>query len=234
MFPVLVVASFFSVSGDWLFSILSLIFTSLGIISVQIFANLYNDYFDVKHGTDGANNEYFNAGMNSRILEGAQISGGSRAIELGLISLKGTKKLANYFLLTSLIILSGLLLNNYFSTSSIINIICTLIISLIGFFLGYFYTAKPLRLSARKGLGEFVIFLTFVPLLCLGSAFAMTNTPFDLTYDNLKFFMIIGVPLGLLTTNILLINHKTIWLIKKITEDLINDWINYALSLIHI
>ena len=207
LLPVLVVASYFSGSGDGLFSILSLFLTCLGIISVQIFANLYNDYFDVKHGTDGANNEYFNAGMNSKILEGAQISGGSRAIELGLISLKGTKKLANYFLLISLIILSGLLLNNYFLTSSIINIICTLIISLIGFFLGYFYTAKPLRLSAMKGLGELTIFLTFGPLLTLGSAYAISSQTIQLFSEEFFNFILIGIPLGLLTTNILFINQ---------------------------
>ena len=207
LLPVLVVASYFSGSGDGLFSILSLLLTSLGIISVQIFANLYNDYFDVKHGTDGANNEYFNAGMNSKILEGAQISGGSRAIELGLITLKGTKKLANYFLLISLIILFGLVLNNYFLTSSIENISYTLIISLIGFLLGYFYTAKPIRLSAMKGLGELTIFLTFGPLLTLGSAYAISSQTIQLFSEDFFNFLIIGIPLGLLTTNILFINQ---------------------------
>ena len=44
--------------------------------------NVLNDYFDVKDGTDEANSDYFQ-----------QVSGGSRAIELGLISLSGTKKL---------------------------------------------------------------------------------------------------------------------------------------------
>ena len=51
----------------------------------HIFGNLYNDYFDVTSGTDEENNEYFNVGDKSVILRGAQISGGSRAIELGLI-----------------------------------------------------------------------------------------------------------------------------------------------------
>jgi len=207
LLPVLVVASYFSGSGDGLFSILSLLLTCLGIISVQIFANLYNDYFDVKHGTDGANNEYFNAGMNSKILEGAQISGGSRAIELGLITLKGTKKLANYFLLISLTILFGLVLNNYFLTSSIENISYTLIISLIGFLLGYFYTAKPIRLSAMKGLGELTIFLTFGPLLTLGSAYAISSQTIQPFSEDFFNFLIIGIPLGLLTTNILFINQ---------------------------
>ena len=145
--------------------------------------------------------------MNSKILEGAQISGGSRAIELGLITLKGTKKLANYFLLISLIILFGLVLNNYFLTSSIENISYTLIISLVGFLLGYFYTAKPIRLSAMKGLGELTIFLTFGPLLTLGSAYAISSQTIQPFSEDFFNFLIIGIPLGLLTTNILFINQ---------------------------
>ena len=74
-------------------SIFNSIVSILGVICVHIFGNLYNDYFDVKSGTDENNNEYFNVGDKSLILRGAQISGGSRAIELGLITLKNTKKL---------------------------------------------------------------------------------------------------------------------------------------------
>ena len=63
--------------------------------------HLYNDFFDVQDGTDGLNDEYFNVGMNDPILEGAQLSGGSRAIELGLTTLKKTKYLANIMLICS-------------------------------------------------------------------------------------------------------------------------------------
>ena len=58
----------------------------IGIFSLQLFSNLYNDFFDVSDGTDGLNDDYFNVGMNDPVLEGAQLSGGSRAIELGLIN----------------------------------------------------------------------------------------------------------------------------------------------------
>ena len=91
LFPVLIVASYFAGIGDYLFSPLSLILTLTGIFSLQLFSNLYNDFFDVKDGTDDLNDDYFNVGMNDPILEGAQLSGGSRAIELGLITLKKTK-----------------------------------------------------------------------------------------------------------------------------------------------
>ena len=207
LFPVLVIASYFAGVGDGLFSVLNLILTIFGIITLQLFSNLYNDYFDVKHGTDGLNNEYFNAGMNSKILEGAQISGGSRAIELGLISLKGTKKLANIMLLFTLFSLPILIYNSYIITNSFSNTISAIVIAFIGVFLGYFYTAKPLRLSARKGLGELTIFLTFGPLLTLGTAFAISSTTIDLFSTEFINFILLGIPQGLLTTNILFINQ---------------------------
>ena len=47
----------------------------LGGSFLHLAANTYNDYFDWTSGTDQLNNDYF-----------LQLSGGSRAIELGLIS----------------------------------------------------------------------------------------------------------------------------------------------------
>tara|TARA_B100001093_G_scaffold151185_1_gene143905 strand:- start:1982 stop:3304 length:1323 start_codon:yes stop_codon:yes gene_type:complete len=188
-------------------SIINAFISIIGIICLHIFGNLYNDYFDVKSGTDEANNEYFNVGDKSLMLRGAQISGGSRAIELGLISLKETKNLGNKMLTIAIICIISLSINIFLETNSFKNIIGILIIGSVGSFLTYFYTAKPLRLSARKGLGEAVIFLTFGPLLTLGSAFAMSNIPLDITYDVLKEFILVGIPLGLLTTNILFINQ---------------------------
>ena len=188
-------------------SIINAIISIIGIISVHIFGNLYNDYFDVKSGTDEVNNEYFNVGDKSLMLRGAQISGGSRAIELGLITLKKTKNLGNIMLLIAFFCIISLSINIYFETNSFKNILGIIVIGFLGSFLAYFYTAKPLRLSARKGLGEIVIFLTFGPLLTLGSLFAMSNTPLDITFYTLKDFILIGIPLGLLTTNILFINQ---------------------------
>jgi len=188
-------------------SIINAVISIIGIVCLHIFGNLYNDYFDVKSGTDEANNEYFNVGDKSLMLRGAQISGGSRAIELGLISLKETKNLGNKMLFIAIICIISLSINIFLETNSFKNILGILIIGFVGSFLTYFYTAKPLRLSSRKGLGEAVIFLTFGPLLTLGSAFAMSNIPLDVTYDVLKQFIIVGIPLGLLTTNILFINQ---------------------------
>ena len=87
----------------------------------HLFSNLYNDYFDVTHGTDEANTEYFNAGMNSPILKGAQLSGGSRAVELGLITLKGTKSLANIMFVLGLFTATTILYSSYVNTGSTSN-----------------------------------------------------------------------------------------------------------------
>ena len=188
-------------------SIFNSIVSILGVICVHIFGNLYNDYFDVKSGTDENNNEYFNVGDKSLILRGAQISGGSRAIELGLISLKNTKKLGTFMIASALICVIILSINIFLQTGSLNNIYAIIIIGAIGSLLAYFYTAEPLRLSARKGLGELTIFLTFGPLLTLGSFFAMSNSEVEINFEAFKLFLLIGIPLGLLTTNILFINQ---------------------------
>ena len=188
-------------------SLINAILSIIGIICAHIFGNLYNDYFDVKSGTDENNNEYFNVGDKSLMLRGAQISGGSRAVELGLITLKKTKLLGNLMIIIALSCILLLSVNIYFQTGSFDNVYGVGIIGFLGLFLAYYYTAEPLKFSSRKGLGELTIFLTFGPLLTLGSFFAMSNTSIEISFQLLQNFLLIGVPLGLLTTNILLINQ---------------------------
>jgi len=163
-----------------------------GVCLLHLASNVMNDYFDVKDGTDEANNNYFQ-----------QYSGGSRAIELGLISLKGTKQLGTLlYLLSSLV---GVAL--YIITDQNINI---LILGLLGLLIGYFYTAPPFRIVARRGLGELFIALAFGPLITLGTVVAMSSSlpMFAFLYEPyLLPSLLIGLPCGLLTANILLINE---------------------------
>ena len=175
--------------------------TILGILITHLAMNVFNDYFDVKDGTDEANAEYFQ-----------QVSGGSRAIELGLISLSGTKKLGVILLLIACLI--GGYITYEVAQTHTENLKWVVGIGLSGLFLGYFYTARPLRLVARQGLGEFAIFLAFGPLLTLGTAFAVyggdlfgTNVATEPGMNHFLNCILLGVPLGLLTTNILLINE---------------------------
>ena len=134
----------------------------------------------MKDGTDGLNTEYFNAGLNSTVLEGAQLSGGSRSIELGLITLKGTLSLARNTMLTAIILTGLLILNSFYNTGDFSNAKNALFLGIIGGLLGYFYTARPLRLVARRGLGEITIFLAFGPVLTLGALYAIYNSTIEM------------------------------------------------------
>ena len=190
LLPIFVVAAYFSAVGDSLFNIPSLILTVIGILIAHLSINVFNDYFDVKDGTDEANAEYFQ-----------QLSGGSRAIELGLISLKNTWKLAFSLMFIALAIATIVVLNMDKD-----NVNGAIFVAATGLFLGYYYTASPLRFVSRRGLGELSIFLTFGPLLTLGTGLAIFNGDF-LNSEHFFNCLLIGIPLGLLTTNILLINQ---------------------------
>lgn len=198
--PIFAVSSYYAGIGDGLFSVFNLILAVIGVLLLHLSSNVYNDYFDVKDGTDEANNEYFQPG-------GASISGGSRAIELGIITLQKTKNIARILLLLSLFVSSFLFYNIYQITGSLINIQGSLVVGLLGLFLGYFYTATPLRLVSRRGIGELSIFLAFGPLLTLGTGYAISVESIELYSNSFYALLLIGVPFGLLTTNILFINQ---------------------------
>ena len=164
---------------DWILFVL--IF--LGGSFLHLAANTYNDYFDWTSGTDQLNNDYF-----------LQLSGGSRAIELGLITEKKLFQLATVFLALSGILGLGIM---YLLKEDGIGL---LYYGLAGAFSAYFYTGTPLRLVARKGIGELLIGLNYGPLMTMGTVFAMTGV------HNWEAFYF-GIPLGLLTTAILWINQ---------------------------
>ena len=207
LFPIFAVAAFLAGSGDNLFSPLSLLLCSVGIVFLHVSSNLFNDYYDVKDGTDGANTEYFNAGLNSTVLEGAQLSGGSRAVELGLISHTGTLSLARKMLIAAMLVTLGLMVNSFYVTGEFSNALNALFVGISGGLLGYFYTARPLRLVARRGLGELAIFLSFGPLMTLGALLAISSSTIEVFSDQFYLALLLGIPHGLLTTNILYINQ---------------------------
>ena len=190
LLPVFIVGSYFAGMGDGLFNIPLFILTIFGILIAHLGMNVFNDYFDVSDGTDEANAEYFQ-----------QVSGGSRAIELGLITLQNTRKLGIILILLALGI-AGVIL----SSINTFNLNGAMQMAVAGLLLGYFYTARPIRLVARRGLGEIAIFLAFGPLLTLGTGYAIFNGDFG---NSIHFMncLLMGIPLGLLTTNILLINE---------------------------
>ena len=160
----------------WLAFALALV----GGIAMHVAANTFNDYFDWRSGTDPANNDYF-----------MPFSGGSRSIGLGLINEKGLLRVALIALGVSAV--AGLALVALGRPA-------LLAFGIVGAFSTYFYTAPPLRLAARRGLGELLVGLNFGPLMVAGTVYALTGT---LSWPD--FF--VGLPAGLLITAVLWINQ---------------------------
>ena len=139
-----------------------------------------NDYFDHTSGTDEANYNYM-----------VPYSGGSRSIQMGLISAKG-------ILIVSLVA---------FALSAVVGVpliqksgMNILWLGLIGFVSGFFYTAPPFRFASRKGLGELLIGLNFGPLMVAGSALVQTG-------KILPEALLAGIPIGLLVAAIVYVNE---------------------------
>lgn len=151
-----------------------------GAFALHISANTFNDYFDWTSGADPANADYF-----------AAYSGGSRSIELGLITEKALLRLA----VASLVVATVVALPVLLARSPGI-----LIFGVAGAALAYFYTAPPVRLSARRGLGELSVLLAFGPLLTAGTAYTLTGDAGPGAY-------LIGLPIGVLAVAILWVNQ---------------------------
>ena len=154
--------------------------TLLSGISIHVAANTFNDYFDWRSGTDPLNNDYF-----------LPYTGGSRSIELGLITPERLLRVAWAALIIAS--LAGLAL--VFLGRPMV-----LAFGLIGAFSAYFYTAPPLRLAARKGWGELLIGLNFGVLMVGGTVYVLTGSV------SLTDFLL-GLPIGLLITAVLWINE---------------------------
>jgi 1,4-dihydroxy-2-naphthoate octaprenyltransferase len=166
------------------FAALPFVLALIGALALHVAANTWNDLFDWRSGADQANNDYF-----------LPFSGGSRAIELGLITERGLATIAWCALLVAT--LCGALLTALVTP-------WVLAYGAVGAFAAYFYTAPPLRLVARRGLGELFIGACFGPLMTGGVYTAMTGT---FSSTSLSVALWVGVPVGLLTTAILWINE---------------------------
>lgn len=173
-------AQFLGPGGE--FPVAYFVLTLFGVMLLHLASNVFNDYFDWQSGTDQANAKYFQ-----------MYSGGSRAIELGLIDLKGTRNLATALLMLAVLI--GLYLTSAIGWG-------VLALGLLGAGAGFFYTAPPVRLVARHGLGELFIGLAFGPLITLGTSYVIVGS-----FDSWPMAFLIGIPVGLLTANILVANQ---------------------------
>tara|TARA_B100001758_G_scaffold243563_1_gene253502 strand:+ start:2078 stop:3361 length:1284 start_codon:yes stop_codon:yes gene_type:complete len=178
--PILVgaaVAKFMGYTVDWSWLGLTLLGGSL----LHIGTNTSNDYFDHLSGTDNLNYNYSNKGLN----------GGSRGIQMGLISPEGVRNLT--VIVFALSALVGVPLIQKAGMP-------VLWLGLIGFLSGLFYTAPPFRFSSRKGLGELLIGLNFGPLMVAGSTLVQTG-------QLLPEAFLAGIPLGFLIAAVVYINE---------------------------
>ena len=174
-------AAVFAQTGSLAWGLFGL--TLLGTLLLHLFANTANDYFDWKSGTDQANTDYI-----------VPFTGGSRSIELGLITPPGLLRLSIVFLVAAVAVGAALIVLQPAAAAGIA------VVGLLGAAIAFFYTAPPLRLAARKGAGEVFLGLAFGPLLTLGTATVLTG---QLSWV----YALYGLVPGLLTTAILWINE---------------------------
>ncbi len=164
----------YGVSLPWL------VLTLFSAAFLHIGTNTLNDYFDHRSGSDAANEGYI-----------TPFTGGSRTIQSGLISARGMLTVSVVsFMLGGLIAVPLLFRAG----------VPVLYLGAVGIASGVFYTAPPLRLAGRKGLGELLIGLNLGPLMVAGSTLIQTGT---LEWQAL----LAGIPPGLLVTAIIYMNE---------------------------
>ena len=128
--------------------------TLLGAWSFHIGHNVINDYFDFVSGADDAN------------LTPTPFSGGSRVIQRGLMAPRSVRNLAFAFYAVGTVI--GLALTAVVGPQ-------ILLLGLVGFLVGFLYTAPGVRL-AHRGLGEIMVGLGFGPVIVLGAYFVQAES----------------------------------------------------------
>lgn len=157
---------------------LNAVMTVLLALLVHAGVNVLNDYFDALNGTDAVNVE--------RIYP---FTGGSRFIQNGVLTLAQTMYFGNLLLAAAM--LGGLWL--VFQAGYGL-----LLLGAFGMFIGWAYSASPLRLNSR-GLGELCVLLGF---LCI-----VVGTDFVQRWSFSFEPLMVGMPYALLVTNLLYINQ---------------------------
>jgi len=153
--------------------------TLFGGLCLQAGVNMTNDYFDHTWGSDQVNREF-----------AAPFTGGSRLIQMGVVSPKTMLWQGLAFLLTGGLV--GLFLAYTRGP-------WVLWLGLFGALTGYFYTAPPVRLVAT-GFGEIFIGLDFGVLMVLGAYYTQTT---ELAWEA----VVASLPVALLIAAVLYINE---------------------------
>lgn len=154
------------------------VLTLLGALCAHAGANVLNDYYDALNGTDARN--------SGRLFP---FTGGSRFIQNGVLTPAQTRNFG--YALLGAVALAGLLLLRYSAPD-------LLLLGLAGLFVGWAYSATPLKLNSR-GWGELCITLGFL-LIVVGADFVQRASFAALPW-------LAGLPYALLATNLLYINQ---------------------------
>lgn len=164
--------------GGFVFDFVPAFVTLLFAMCAHAGINVLNDYYDALNGTDAMNTE--------RIFP---FTGGSRFIQNGVLTPAQTRNL--WFALFACVVVAGLWLMAH-------SVAQLLFVGLAGLFIGWAYSAPPLRLNSR-GWGELcvvagILSITVGSDLVLRKDFAVAPFIADLSY-------------ALLATNLLYINQ---------------------------
>ena len=138
---------------DGFLSLPLFILAGIGAACFHIGHNVINDYFDFTSGADNAN------------LTPTPFSGGSRVIQRGLMAPGSVRNLALAFYVLGTAV--GLVL-------TAVRGVEILFLGLVGFLVGFLYTAPGFRLSHR-GVGQAMVGLGFGPVIVLGAYFVQTG-----------------------------------------------------------
>jgi len=173
------------------FSFSMLLILTIGVLFFHISANTFNDYFDWVSGRDKLNKDYI-----------LFSTGGSRAIDFKFISEKN-------LLIISIISFFIVLMSGIFIIYT--RGIEILYLGVFGALSVYFYSAPPLHLASRYGIGELLHILCLGPLFIYGCVLSLTGCA-----SFLEFY--IGLPFGILITACLLINEYPDFKSDKISK----------------
>jgi 1,4-dihydroxy-2-naphthoate octaprenyltransferase len=155
------------------------ILTLLGGVLLHAGANVSNDYFDHRSGTDDINVDFVNP-----------FTGGSRMIQDGLMTPR--QVLVEAIVLYALAALIGVYLITVRGWA-------ILLLGVAGIVSGFFYTAPPFRF-VHNGMGEVLIGLNFGVLMTLGAYYVQAGS-----FDPEP--IMVSIPVALLITAVLYINQ---------------------------
>ncbi len=174
-------------------SVFNVILILMGTVLAHLGANTLNDYSD----WDESDSININSGP---------FNGGSRTF------LEGKMKKDEFLKLSVILYVPVILIWIYLAVREGVSV---LLIGILGIFCGILYSAKPFSFQ-KRGLGELLIFAAFGPLLTLGTAYALGSS-------ESFYYILLGIPFGFLTLNIIFLNEIPDYEADKYTMK--NTWV---------